>query len=49
MFDCEYVVVWCFEQGTLHSKLVEAIKPHVPVLRTSPYGKKILSTNILKK
>lgn len=37
------------EQGSLHSKLVEAIKPHVPVLRSSPYGKKILSTNVLKK
>ncbi|XP_050137798.1 pumilio homolog 12-like isoform X1 [Malus sylvestris] len=38
-----------FEQGILHSKLVDAIKPHVSVLRTSPYGKKILSSNILKK
>lgn len=38
-----------YEQGTFHSKLMDAIKPHVPVLRTSPYGKKILSSNILKK
>lgn len=30
-------------QGTLHTKLVEAIKPHVPVLRMSPYGKKVLA------
>ncbi|XP_023529396.1 pumilio homolog 12-like isoform X1 [Cucurbita pepo subsp. pepo] len=29
-------------KGTLHSKLVEAIKLHAPVLRTSPYGKKVL-------
>ncbi|KAM5582234.1 pumilio [Rosa sericea] len=46
-----YVIQAALSQskGTLHSKLVEAIKPHMPVLRTSPYGKKILSTNILKK
>lgn len=37
------------EQGSLHAKLVDAIKPHVPVLRTSPYGKKVLSSNSLKK
>ncbi|XP_038878679.1 pumilio homolog 12-like isoform X2 [Benincasa hispida] len=30
-------------EGTLHTKLVEAIRPHVPVLRTSPYGKKVLA------
>lgn len=30
-------------QGTLHTKLVEAIRPHVPVLRMSPYGKKVLA------
>ncbi|XP_050369781.1 pumilio homolog 12 [Argentina anserina] len=46
-----YVIQAALSQskGTLHSKLVEAIKHHVPVLRTSPYGKKILSTNVLKK
>ncbi|KAL0558613.1 hypothetical protein IC582_003190 [Cucumis melo] len=30
-------------EGTLHTKLVEAIRPHVPVLRMSPYGKKVLA------
>lgn len=40
----------CFvEQGNLHGKLVDAIKPHARVLRTSPYGKKVLSSNSLKK
>ncbi|PWA88156.1 pumilio 12 [Artemisia annua] len=36
-------------KGTLREALVEAIKPHVPALRTSPYGKKVLSSNGLKK
>ncbi|THG13157.1 hypothetical protein TEA_029883 [Camellia sinensis var. sinensis] len=36
-------------KGSLHAALVEAIRPHVPVLRTSPYGKKVLSSNGLKK
>ncbi|KAL7203051.1 hypothetical protein ACSBR1_034488 [Camellia fascicularis] len=36
-------------KGNLHAALVEAIRPHVPVLRTSPYGKKVLSSNGLKK
>ncbi|KAL5708633.1 hypothetical protein ACHQM5_019404 [Ranunculus cassubicifolius] len=36
-------------KGSAHAALVEAIKPHVPALRTSPYGKKILSSNGLKK
>ncbi|XP_010276396.1 PREDICTED: uncharacterized protein LOC104611153 isoform X2 [Nelumbo nucifera] len=36
-------------KGGLHSALVEAIRPYVPVLRTSPYGKKVLSCNSLKK
>ncbi|KAG8657710.1 pumilio homolog 12 [Manihot esculenta] len=36
-------------KGALHAALVEAIRPHVPVLRTSPYGKKVLSSNSLKK
>lgn len=37
------------EQGTLHAALVQAISPHLPALRNSPYGKKILSRNSLKK
>ncbi|PIA54012.1 hypothetical protein AQUCO_00900530v1 [Aquilegia coerulea] len=36
-------------KGSAHAALVEAIRPHVPALRTSPYGKKILSSNGLKK
>ncbi|KAL6966226.1 Pumilio 12 [Sarracenia purpurea var. burkii] len=36
-------------KGTLHAALVEAIRPHVPLLRTSPYGKNVLSSNSLKK
>ncbi|XP_059628755.1 pumilio homolog 12-like [Cornus florida] len=36
-------------KGALHCALVEAIRPHVPALRTSPYGKKVLSSNSLKK
>ncbi|XAR59924.1 hypothetical protein NMG60_11033105 [Bertholletia excelsa] len=36
-------------KGTLHAALVEAIRPHVPMLRTSPYGKKVLSSNSMKK
>ncbi|PSR86915.1 Pumilio 12 like [Actinidia chinensis var. chinensis] len=36
-------------KGTLHAALVDAIRPHVPLLRTSPYGKKVLSSNSLKK
>ncbi|KAF8395983.1 hypothetical protein HHK36_017594 [Tetracentron sinense] len=36
-------------KGSLHVALVEAIRPHVATLRTSPYGKKVLSTNSLKK
>ncbi|KAF2314572.1 hypothetical protein GH714_027711 [Hevea brasiliensis] len=36
-------------EGALHAILVEAIRPHIPVLRTSPYGKKVLSNNSLKK
>lgn len=36
-------------KGSLHAALVEAIRPHVPLLRTSPYGKKVLSSNCLKK
>ncbi|KAF8035375.1 hypothetical protein BT93_C1411 [Corymbia citriodora subsp. variegata] len=37
-------------EGALEDALVEAIRPHIPVLRTSPYGKKVLSSsNRLKK
>ncbi|KAK3030489.1 hypothetical protein RJ639_038795 [Escallonia herrerae] len=36
-------------KGALHAALVEAIRTHVPLLRTSPYGKKVLSSNSLKK
>lgn len=30
-------------QGSVYAKLVDAIKPYVSVLRTSPYGKKVLT------
>lgn len=36
-------------KGPLHMSLVDAIRPHVPVLRSSPYGKRILSRTHLKK
>ncbi|KAJ6427906.1 hypothetical protein OIU84_023332 [Salix udensis] len=37
-----YVIQAALQQskGALHAALVEAIRPHVPTLRTSPYGKK---------
>ncbi|XP_050220014.1 pumilio homolog 12 [Mercurialis annua] len=46
-----YVIQAALHQskGALHAALIEAIRPHVPVLRTSPYGKKVLSSNCLKK
>ncbi|XP_042516681.1 uncharacterized protein LOC122090970 [Macadamia integrifolia] len=46
-----YVIQAALNQskGALHAALVEAIKPFVPALRTSPYGKKVLSSNSLKK
>ncbi|PON95657.1 Coatomer beta subunit [Trema orientale] len=46
-----YVIQAALEQskGSLHAKLVDAIKPHVSVLRTSPYGKKVLSNQSLKR
>ncbi|KAK3204858.1 hypothetical protein Dsin_018904 [Dipteronia sinensis] len=46
-----YVIQAALQQskGALHAALVDAIRPHIPVLRTSPYGKKVLSSNILKK
>lgn len=36
-------------KGSLHSTLVDAIRPHLPTLRISPFGKRILSRNNLKK
>ncbi len=37
------------QQGALHSGLVDAIRPHLPALRNSPYGKRILSRTNPKK
>ena len=39
----------CIVQGALYVGLVEAIRPHLPALRSSPYGKRILSRTSLKK
>ncbi|XP_072971378.1 putative pumilio homolog 7, chloroplastic isoform X1 [Typha angustifolia] len=36
-------------KGSLHTVLVEAIRPHAEVLRTSPYCKRIFSKSPLKK
>ncbi|CAK9221168.1 unnamed protein product [Sphagnum troendelagicum] len=36
-------------KGALHAGLVEAIRPHLPALRNSPYGKRILSRTNPKK
>ncbi|KAI3877444.1 hypothetical protein MKX03_026501 [Papaver bracteatum] len=36
-------------KGALHAALVEAIDPHVPALKTSPFGKKVLSCYSRKK
>ncbi|MCL7030840.1 hypothetical protein MKW94_010798 [Papaver nudicaule] len=36
-------------KGALHAALVEAIEPHVPALKTSPFGKKVLSSYSRKK
>ncbi|XP_068635751.1 uncharacterized protein [Aristolochia californica] len=36
-------------KGPIRAAFVEAIRPHISALRTSPYGKKVLSSNILKK
>eukprot|EP00268_Persea_americana_P059230 TRINITY_DN7245_c0_g2_i3.p1 TRINITY_DN7245_c0_g2~~TRINITY_DN7245_c0_g2_i3.p1 ORF type:complete len:829 (-),score=172.02 TRINITY_DN7245_c0_g2_i3:376-2862(-) len=36
-------------KGPLHASLVEAIRPHAAVLRTSPYCKRIFSRALLKK
>ncbi|GKV21822.1 hypothetical protein SLEP1_g31764 [Rubroshorea leprosula] len=46
-----YVIQAALQQskGAVHAALVDAIRPHIPILRTSPYGKKVLSSNSLKK
>ncbi|XP_057826553.2 uncharacterized protein LOC131038216 [Cryptomeria japonica] len=36
-------------QVAVHAALVEAIRPHLPTLRSCPYGKRILSRTNLKK
>ncbi|RVX12942.1 Pumilio-like 12 [Vitis vinifera] len=36
-------------KGAIHAALIEVIRSHVHVLRTSPYGKKVLSCTSLKK
>lgn len=36
-------------KGPLHVAFVEAIRPHLPALRSSPFGKRILSRTNLKK
>lgn len=36
-------------KGALHAALVEVIDPHVPALKTSPFGKKVLSCYSRKK
>uniref|UniRef100_R7W660 Pumilio domain-containing protein n=1 Tax=Aegilops tauschii TaxID=37682 RepID=R7W660_AEGTA len=36
-------------KGSLHSALTNAIRPHVELLRTSPYCKRIYSRALLKK
>ncbi|PIN18638.1 Translational repressor MPT5/PUF4 and related RNA-binding proteins (Puf superfamily) [Handroanthus impetiginosus] len=36
-------------KGAVHTALVEAVRARVSVLKTSPYGKKVLSCNSLKK
>jgi hypothetical protein len=45
-----YVVQCALKEskGSLHSTLVDAIRPHLPNLRISPFGKRILSRNNLK-
>lgn len=46
---CVVELSWWLSQGALHAALVEAIRPHLPALRSSPYGKRILSRTNLKK
>ncbi|KAG0593914.1 hypothetical protein M758_UG031000 [Ceratodon purpureus] len=36
-------------KGPLHAGLVDAIRPYLPALRNSPYGKRILSRTNIKK
>ncbi|XP_072982737.1 uncharacterized protein [Typha latifolia] len=36
-------------KDSLHAALVEAIRPHAPVLRTSPYSKRIFSRGLSRK
>ncbi|KAL4196792.1 hypothetical protein AMTRI_Chr04g184940 [Amborella trichopoda] len=36
-------------KGSVHAELVEVIRPHVSILRSSPFGKRILSRTNLKK
>lgn len=36
-------------KGALHAALVDAIRPHIQALRSSPYGKRILARTNLKK
>ncbi|KAJ7566493.1 hypothetical protein O6H91_02G106000 [Diphasiastrum complanatum] len=36
-------------KGALHANLIEAIRPHSPTLRSSPFGKRILSRTNLKR
>lgn len=43
------IIILLVEQGALHNALVAAIRRHDPVLQTSPYGKKVLSSSGLKK
>ncbi|KAJ7527351.1 hypothetical protein O6H91_16G049800 [Diphasiastrum complanatum] len=54
MLQHEYAnyVIQCalsVSKGALHSSLVEALRPHLATLRSSPYGKRILSRTNLKK
>ncbi|KAJ7955442.1 Pumilio-like 12 [Quillaja saponaria] len=46
-----YVIQAAVDQskGTLVGALMNAIRPHIPVLRTSPYGKKVLYSISAKK
>ncbi|KAJ4966970.1 hypothetical protein NE237_018819 [Protea cynaroides] len=36
-------------KGSVHASLLEAIRPHAAILRTSPYCKRIFSRTVLKK
>lgn len=42
--DCLSTEITCFGwQGALHSAVVDAIRPFLPQLRSTPNGKRILS------